>query len=126
MARALSALATPPKVVGWSPDPDEGAAALDGGAVHTVAPDLVDAAVGVELVVLAMPLEAVAAVFRQLGPVLRPDTVVTDVASLKMPVAEAAAAHGLSTRWVGSHPLCGSERSGFAASRRLSSSSIYS
>jgi prephenate dehydrogenase len=48
---------------------------------------------------------------------LDPGATVTDVASLKLPVAEAARVAGLADRWVGSHPMAGAESSGFWASR---------
>lgn len=49
-----------------------------------------------------------------------PHAVVTDVASVKGPVAEAVAGHAEAARYVGSHPMAGSERSGpLAASGRL-------
>jgi prephenate dehydrogenase len=41
----------------------------------------------------------------------------TDVASLKAPLARAAAAAGVAARWVGCHPMAGSEASGFSASK---------
>jgi len=118
LARALSALATPPRVVAWSPEPDECAAALDEGAIHAVASDPEGAASGVELVVLAVPLDAVGPLLGRLAPVIDRGTVVTDVASLKAPVQDAVERSGLGARWAGSHPLCGSEMSGFEASRR--------
>lgn len=118
LARALAALATPPSIVGWSPDPSEGAAALDSGAVHSLGANAEGASSGVELVVLAVPLHAVGALLERLVPVIGPETLVTDVASLKAPVQAAVERTGLAARWVGSHPLCGSEMSGFEASRR--------
>lgn len=48
-----------------------------------------------------------------------PDVVVTDVASVKSAVADAVAAGGGDlTRYVGSHPMAGRERSGAVAARR--------
>jgi prephenate dehydrogenase len=48
----------------------------------------------------------------------RPEAVVTDVASLKLPVMTAAADAGIQNRFVGSHPMAGSEGRGFGAARR--------
>ena len=47
----------------------------------------------------------------------RPGALLSDVASLKEPVERAARAAGLEDRWVGSHPMAGSEGSGFDAGR---------
>lgn len=118
LARALSALGgVGASVVGWSPREEERAAALEAGAVGS-APRRWEAAVeGADLVVVAAPLGATCRLVRELAEVTAPATTLTDVASLKVPVAVAAAEAGVEGRWVGSHPMTGSEESGFAASR---------
>ncbi|WP_062464749.1 prephenate dehydrogenase [Demequina soli] len=64
-----------------------------------------------ELVIVAVPPSAAAAVVAAaLGRY--PDAVVTDVASVKAPIAAAAEATGASSRYVGSHPMAGREVSG--------------
>lgn len=117
LARALRALPAPPDVVGWSIDPEEVEAGLAAGALTGAATDATDAARGADLVVLATPLAAACDLVEVLADVLGRDTLLTDVASLKGPVREAVRRAGRGLRWVGSHPMCGGERSGFAASR---------
>ena len=117
LARALSALPSAPVVVGWSPGGEERAAALEAGAVST-APGAWEAAVaGADLVVVAAPLEASCRLLQDLVGVAEPDATLSDVASLKAPVARAVREGGAEDRWVGSHPMTGSAASGFAASR---------
>jgi len=117
LARALGTLPDPPLRVGWSPVRPEAMSALSEGAVDE-APELVEDAVGgADLVVLAVPLGATIDLIGELPEWITPDALVTDVASLKAPVASAAGAAGLRDRWVGSHPMCGSADSGFGASR---------
>jgi prephenate dehydrogenase len=72
---------------------------------------------GADLVVLAIPLEAACRLIPRLYDPLGEHTVLTDVASLKVPVRSAVQSAGLEAVWVGSHPMCGSEASGFGASR---------
>ena len=73
-----------------------------------------------EIVVLAAPLRAMRAVAGELAEALAGepgwDPTVTDVGSVKAPVREAVADAGLAGRYVGAHPMSGTERSGFAAS----------
>ncbi len=67
-----------------------------------------------DLVILATPLDAMAAVMREVA-LGAPDALVIDVGSAKVAVAEAAAAAGIEHRYVGAHPMAGTEQSGFAA-----------
>lgn len=73
-----------------------------------------------EIVVLAAPLRAMRAVAGELAEALAGepgwDPTVTDVGSVKAPVREAVADAGLAGRYVGAHPMSGTERSGFGAS----------
>jgi prephenate dehydrogenase len=86
--------------------------------VVSAAPDAwQEAAEGADLVVVAAPLRASCDLIASIAGRVAPDVTLTDVASLKAPLAAAAAAAGASDRWVGSHPMTGSEESGFAASR---------
>lgn len=71
------------------------------------------------LVVVAVPPASVADVVAQ-ALEQWPQAVVTDVASVKQGIGEQLANHAGSSRYVGSHPMAGSERSGpMAASARL-------
>lgn len=72
-----------------------------------------------DLLVLALPVLAAPARLRQLAGSVTPDShvVVTDVASTKRSVTAAALEAGLAPRFVGAHPMAGSHRSGWSASR---------
>jgi prephenate dehydrogenase len=91
-------------VTGWDVDP----AARDAAAARGVR-------IGRELtgvVVLAVPLPAMAGALD--GLAVDPDATITDLGSVKLPVlAELGAAYG--GRYVGGHPMCGTERSGHEA-----------
>ncbi|MGK7311476.1 MAG: prephenate dehydrogenase [Candidatus Longimicrobiales bacterium M2_2A_002] len=71
----------------------------------------------VDLLVLAVPVRAAAGWLRTLADAVAPTAVLTDVGSTKRAVVEAAGTAGLGARFVGSHPLAGDHRSGWAASR---------
>lgn len=117
LARALSALERAPYLSGWSPDPEERRAARSAGAVAT-APKAWSAAVAeADLVVLAAPLAASCDLLAEVARATPRDTTLSDVASLKAPLARVAGRAGVRDRWVGAHPMAGSAESGFAASR---------
>jgi len=115
LARALAAgrETTGIEVVGWDLDPGTRASAQQAG-IATV-DDPLDAG-RADLVVLAVPLRAMARMAAVLAPVLDPAATVTDVGSVKGPVRAAVEAAGLGDRYVGAHPMAGTERVGFAAS----------
>jgi len=71
-----------------------------------------------DLVILGAPASALPELVRHLLPHLAAQTLVTDVASVKASVEQALAPvlQGRA-RWIGSHPMAGSEDSGFAAAR---------
>jgi prephenate dehydrogenase len=117
LARALSGLEAGPIVVGWSPFEEERAAAVEAAAVSAAPPDWEGAVAGADLVVVAAPLKATCQLMSELTGATPAETTLSDVASLKAPLARVIAKSNAQDRWVGSHPMAGTEESGFAASR---------
>ncbi len=103
--------------VGYDPDPDTAHAAAETG--HQVADSAADAAHGAELVVLAMALPDLPAALDEVAGVLLPGTIVTDVGTLKSPVLAAVGSRLAGARFVGGHPLAGTELSGWDAADPL-------
>jgi prephenate dehydrogenase len=100
------------EVVGYDRDDARIARAKELGAVTEVAPTLGDALTGSDVVVVAVPVgQIVEIVTRALDAGAG---VVTDVGSVKGPVVTAveAACGGESARFVGGHPMAGSEQEG--------------
>lgn len=66
------------------------------------------------LIVIGVPMPAVDSI---LGAIAQyaPNNPITDVVSVKVEVAAAVAARGLSARYVGGHPMAGTNESGWAA-----------
>lgn len=113
LARTLAAGGVP--VRGWDADPVTRVRAEAAGL--TVAGSLEDlCAWEPTLVVLAVPLRAVAVTARSLAASLVGSPVVTDVGSVKTAVRAAIEDAGLGGRYVGAHPMAGTEHSGFGAS----------
>jgi prephenate dehydrogenase len=102
LAAALVAAGRP--VSGWDVDP----AAREAAAARGV--EITTELGGV--VVLAVPLPATAGALEGLS--VDPDATITDVGSVKVPVRATLGAT-LGPRFVGGHPMCGTERSGWAA-----------
>jgi prephenate dehydrogenase len=105
------------EVVGYDSDGSTAGAASAAG--FPVAPTDERAVHGADLVVLAMPLPEVRAALTSLAQHLAPGTMVTDVGTLKAPVLEAVRELIPQARFVGGHPLAGTEDSGWSASDPL-------
>ncbi len=105
-ARRAGAAAT---IVGFDPEPHASETARERGAVHETAASLDDAVRGADLAVVAAPIAQAATQVAATLEASGDATTVTDVASTKASVAAAA---GGSPRFIGGHPICGSEARG--------------
>lgn len=91
-------------------------AALD--IAEAVSTDLRSIVAGADLVVLCVPVGAMPALAREIADMLSPATIVTDVGSVKaVVVAELGEIFRGRARFVGSHPMAGSEQTGIRAAR---------
>jgi prephenate dehydrogenase len=97
------------EVAGFDPDQAALGAAAERGAVDERAPSPEAAVAGAQLAVVAAPVAQLAAQVQAVLDATTEDTTVTDVGSTKAGVS--AAARG-SARFVGGHPVCGSEARG--------------
>jgi prephenate dehydrogenase len=106
------------EVVGFGRSPENLRVALDRRIVDRVADSPRDAVAGAEVVVLAAPVGACAALAERFRPHVAPGTLLTDVGSVKASLVAA-----LESCWadpgavVGAHPVAGSEAAGAAAAR---------
>jgi prephenate dehydrogenase len=100
--------------VGFEIDPIRRSKALALGIVDRAEAYLVDALKGADVVVLAVPLGAMEALFQEMAPSLRPEMVVTDVGSVKGSVVTAARAKlgAKIANFVPGHPIAGTEKNG--------------
>src|ERR687892_903905 len=107
------------EVVGFDARHDNLRGALERGAVTSAAGTAGEAATGADVIFLALPVDRMAQVCDDLGRAVPASAVVTDVGSAKLEVvAHGEAAFG--DRFVGGHPMAGSERHGIeAADARL-------
>ncbi|MCC5857945.1 MAG: prephenate dehydrogenase/arogenate dehydrogenase family protein [Ectothiorhodospiraceae bacterium] len=116
--RALRGAGQVGQVVGCGRTPENLERAVSLGVIDSYALDPAEAVQEADLVVVAVPLGAMAAVFRRIAPALAPDAVVTDVGSAKGTVIADARAE-LGSRlpdFVPGHPIAGTEKSGVEAS----------
>jgi len=88
------------------------------GIADAVSTDLRGIVAGADLVILCVPAGAMPALAREIADTVSPRTIVTDVGSVKASVvAELGGIFRGRARFVGSHPMAGSEQTGIRAAR---------
>ena len=121
VARALKAGNRVGKVIGAGRSRANLERALDLGVIDAIADDPAHAAEQADIILLAVPVNAMAGVLESLRPVLdgneAGNKIVTDTGSVKAGVCEAAAAvlGDKISRFVPGHPVAGKEHSGVDA-----------
>jgi len=103
------------RVVGFTPRPREGVAAVRAGAVTDLAPSLRYVVERAEVLVLATPPAVTLSLLPQVRRMLRPGAYCTDVVPAKEQVVQAARNAGLAGAFAGSHPAIQLRQRGFDA-----------
>jgi prephenate dehydrogenase len=118
LARALREAGYCREIVGGGRDPAHLQQAVDLGVIDRFETDPARAVQGADMVLIAVPLGAMPAVFAAIRGYLGHSTVLTDAGSAKVSVIEAAreAFGAVPERFVPGHPIAGTEHSGVAAS----------
>jgi prephenate dehydrogenase len=114
VALALSSRAPGWEIQAFDADPSVRARAAGLGLADRICESPEKAASGAELVVLAPPADLIPEMCARIAPLLGASAVVTDVGSSKVEVVRAGEA-ALGERFVGGHPMAGSERHGVDA-----------
>ena len=119
MAHAMRSGGLVGEIVGHAKSAETRATALEIGLCDRVCATAAEAVAGADLVVLAVPVGAMAEIAAEIGPHLAPGATVTDVGSVKQAVIAAVTPHlPPGVTFIPGHPMAGTEysgpRSGFA------------
>ncbi len=113
MCHAMRRAGLAGEIVGYARSPETRAIAREIGLCDTICETAAEAAKDADLVVLCVPVGAMAAVAAEIGPVLKPGVTVSDVGSVKRTVIESVGPHiPKGVHFVPAHPLAGTEHSG--------------
>lgn len=113
MAHAMREKGLAGEIVGHAKSAETRATALDIGLCDRVFDTAAAAVAGADLVVLCVPVGAMAAIAAEIAPHLAEGATVTDVGSVKQAVIEAVAPHMPDhVQFIPGHPLAGTEHSG--------------
>jgi cyclohexadieny/prephenate dehydrogenase len=113
MAHAMRAGGFAGEIVGHAKSEETRRVALEIGICDRVYATAAEAVAGTDLVVLAVPVGAMAAIAEEIGPHLAPGCTVTDVGSVKQSVIAAVAPYiPEGVHFIPGHPMAGTEYSG--------------
>jgi prephenate dehydrogenase len=119
VARAARRHAAANRITLWARRPEARLALREQPWCDAVA-DTPEAAVAdAQLVIIAAPVDRIVPLTQQIAPHVPPGAIVTDVGSVKGEISRlgAAALAGRDTHFVGSHPMAGSEKTGWEHGR---------
>lgn len=119
VAKASRAQGLAREIVGVGRDAGRLRPALEDGTLDRATTDPREAVRDADFVVLAAPVKASQALLEAVWPVVPAEAVLTDVGSTKQGIAETARrlAAERPRQFVGSHPMAGSEQSGYGVAR---------
>ncbi len=117
IARALKERAPETKIIAFDPDKDSLSQAYKDGVVDVVSSGIDSQFSACDFIFLCAGVEANAANAGAVAPFLGEKTILTDIGSVKSPIHQKIRDLGLEKRFVGGHPMAGSERSGYANSK---------
>jgi cyclohexadieny/prephenate dehydrogenase len=101
------------EITGYARSSETRDAAAEIGLVDRVCETAREAVEGADLIVLAVPVGAMAAVMEDIAPVLKAGAIVTDVGSVKKDVLASVMPHmPENATFIGTHPMAGTEHSG--------------
>ncbi len=113
MAHAMRRAGLAEEITGHARSAETRATALEIGLCDRVFETAAAAAEGAELVMLCVPVGAMAGVAAEIGPHLAPGATVSDVGSVKREVISAVAPHlPAGVQFIPAHPIAGTEHSG--------------
>jgi len=114
VARAAHARGVARRIVLWARRPETRLALQTQPWCAAVADTPEAAAAGAEFVVIASPVDRIVPLVARIAPHLSDGAIVTDVGSVKSEIArQGHAAVGARAHFVGSHPMAGSEKTGW-------------
>lgn len=114
VARAVRARSMAQRIVIWARRPEVRAQLDEQPWCDATASTPETAARGASLVVVAAPVTRIVSLTEQIAPHLAPGTIVTDVGSVKGEISrQGHTALGKDNYFVGSHPMAGSEKTGW-------------
>ncbi len=118
VAAAARARGVASRIIGIGRNADRLKSAVDAGIIDAYLTDVRTGEADWNFVVVGTPVDQIATDVRSIAAVSRPGTIITDVGSVKAPICrDVGHLPDGQVHFVGSHPMAGSEKRGYEASR---------
>ncbi len=118
LARALKSYDGSNVIAAYNRSPEPLEQAVKDGVVDIPLHEIGEGFRDCDVIFLCLPVITNAQALSKLASFIGPDTIVTDVSSVKGSIMKAAEEAGLKDHFVGGHPMAGSERTGYIASSK--------
>jgi prephenate dehydrogenase len=117
LAKALRLRAGVEKIIGIDPDPEQLLPAVSSGIIDEGYPEPGTYLSDCSMVIVCAPVPVCVNLVTEISRYINSSCVITDAASTKSDIVRTIKSNEKSIRFIGGHPMAGSERSGFAYSR---------
>ncbi|MCR5674384.1 MAG: prephenate dehydrogenase [Lachnospiraceae bacterium] len=127
IAKAIRRFPRGYRLIAWNPHGEKVDAAIAEGVIDKKLPSLTDPLLKeADLIYLCAPVRKNCENLETILPLIKDTAIVTDIGSVKTNIHETARRLGIANKFVGGHPMAGSERSGYYASKeRLLENAYY-
>lgn len=125
IARALRESVPDAEIIAYDINPEMPLLAKKEGVINVAADSVDESFSDCDYIFLCAPVQRNDGNLEAVKRIMKPDCLLTDVGSVKTGIHEAVHAAGLDGRFIGGHPMAGSERVGFANSKASLLESAY-
>lgn len=105
------------RLYAYNRSPEHIKAALEDHTLDAISEDMTKYIAESDLIFLCAPVTTNIENLKNIKPYLSPDSLITDVGSVKSNIHKAVDVLGLSRQFIGGHPMCGSEKTGYQNAR---------
>ncbi len=125
IARALRADNKDINIIAWVRHREKIEAALSDGTIDEIADTMTSALDKADAIFLCAPTGSNIDNLRTIAPLVREDTLITDVGSVKGDIQSVADELGIASHFLGGHPMTGRETTGYASSDAMILENAY-
>lgn len=125
LAKSIKKYGLTKQIIAYDSHHDSLEVAKKDGTIDIIATSINDGFDQCDLIFLCCPVNVNIQLFKELTSIVKADCIITDVGSTKGDIHKSINALNLKTKFIGGHPMTGSEKSGYSASSIQLFENIY-